>query len=166
MKAKAFSVSMVVAVFMIWGMSVSPLRASQYLGEVTWTYSGGGTIKGGISKTGGSYYEVQGQVAIPNGTVIFAGGGALVGGMLMLSAVSTQVETNDGGTYHNTTTMQISLNPNNYNGTVWMLTTWYLDPANPPNSVGYGNSFDTGTLTRVSGPSLAAVAPNLPLLLD
>ena len=80
----------------------------------------------------------------------------------MLSAVSTQVETNSGGTYHNATTMQISLNPNDYNGTVWMVTTWYNPAYTPPNGV----SYDTGTLTKTSGPSLAATAPNLSLLLD
>ncbi|MDD2903047.1 MAG: hypothetical protein PHU44_11510 [Syntrophales bacterium] len=162
MKVKAFSISIAVAAFMIWGMSVSPLGASQYLGEVTWDYSGGGTIKAGISKAGGSYYEVQGQAALPDGTVIFAGGGALVGGTLMLSAVSTQVETNSGGTYHNATTLQISVDPTTYNGSIWMVTNWYNPAFSPP----FGHSYDTGTLTKTSGPTNAAAIPGLPLLLQ
>jgi len=162
MKVKFFSVCLVAAALITMGHGVSSLEASQYLGEVTWTYSGGATVKAGISKVGGSYYEVQGQAADPNGTVIFAGGGTLVGGALMLSAVSTQVETNSGGTYHNATTIQINVDPTTYNGSMWMVTTWYNPAYNPP----YGHSYDTGTLIRISGPSNPATVPTLPLLLE
>jgi hypothetical protein len=167
MRAKFFSISILAAVaFLILGLGVANLEASQYLGEVAWTYSGGGTIKAGISKVGGSYYEVQGQAVTGNGTIIFSGGGAVVNGTLMLSAASTMVETNSGGTYHNATTMQISVDPATYNGSVWMVTTWYLNPAVPPNTVGFGNSYDTGTLTKTGGPSNPATTPLLPLLLQ
>jgi hypothetical protein len=165
MKLKAFSVSMLVAAFMIWGMSVSPLRAAQYLGEVTWDYSGpgGGTIKAAITKVSASYYEVQGQAA--NGAIIFAGGGALVNGKVEISATSTQVEVNSGGTYHNATTLRISIDPASYNGSLWMVTRWYNDPAIPGPS-GWGDSYDSGTLTKTSGPANPAVVPQLPLMLQ
>ena len=162
MRAKFFSISILaVAAFLILGLGVANLEASQYLGEVTWTYSGGGTIKAGISKVGGSYYEVQGQVANPNGTIIFSGGGALVEETLMLSAVSTQVETNAGGTYHNSTVLQISVDPVTYKGSLWMVTTWYNPAYNPP----FGQSYDSGTLDKTGGPSNPAAISSLPLLL-
>jgi hypothetical protein len=165
MRTKFFSISILaVAAFLILGLGVAKLEASQYLGEVTWDYSGGGTIKAGISKVGGSYYEVQGQAA--NGTIIFSGGGAVVNGKVEISATSTNVETNDGGTYHNATTLRISFDPTTYNGSMWMVTTWYLNPPLPPNSVGFGNSYDTGTLTKTSGPSNPAVTPLYQLLLE
>ena len=165
MKAKSFSVFMVAAVFMIMVSGVSSLEASQYLGEVTWTYSGGGTIKAGISKAGGSYYEVQGQAVTPNGTVIFSGGGALVGTTLMFSAVATQVETNDKGVYHNANTLQINIDQSTFNGTMWILTTWYLNPAVSPNTVGFGHSYDTGTLTLVGQKPVLAPATGAQILL-
>jgi hypothetical protein len=160
MKVRSFSVFMVVAALVTMGLGVSSLEASQYLGEVTWTYSGGGTIKAGISKAGGSYYEIQGQASTPSGTVIFSGGGALVGTTLMLTASATQVETNNKGVYHNANTLRIEVNQSDFNGTMWMVTTWYLNPAVPPNTVGYGNSYDTGTLT-LSGPKPNLSATNL-----
>ena len=47
MKAISFSIlKWVVAAVMILGLGVAPLQASQYLGEVTWTYSGGGSHQG------------------------------------------------------------------------------------------------------------------------
>lgn len=81
-------------------------------------------IGAGISKVGGSYYEVQGQAVTPNGTVIFSGGGALVGTTLMLTAATTMVETNDKGVYHNANTLRIEVNQSTFNGTMWMVTTW------------------------------------------
>jgi hypothetical protein len=172
MKVKSFSMFLATAAVVIMGLLVSPLQASQYLGEVTWTFTDNSdinktlTVKAGLSKVGGSYYEVQGQAATPNGTIIFSGGGALVNGTLMLSATSTMVETNNGGTYHNATTLQISVDPATYNGSMWMVTTWYLNPPVSPNTVGFGNSYDTGTLTKTSGPLNPAAAPQLPLLLE
>jgi hypothetical protein len=75
MKPNSFSISILAAAIIIMGVLAAPLQASQYLGEVTWDYSGDGTFKVGISKVGGSYYEVQGQAVTPNGTIIFSGGG-------------------------------------------------------------------------------------------
>ncbi|MHB8069241.1 MAG: hypothetical protein ACYDIC_15225 [Desulfobaccales bacterium] len=168
MKAKSVSVFMVLAAVIIIGFGVSGLEASQYLGEVTWTYSGGGTIKAGLSKAGlskagGSYYEVQGQAVTPNGTVIFSGGGALVGTTLMLSAAGTQVETNNKGTYHNANTLQINVDQSTFNGTMWIVTNWYNPAFTPP----FGQSYDTGTLTLVGQkPSLAPATAAQTLLLQ
>jgi hypothetical protein len=111
MKLESFSISILAAAVVIMGLLAAPLQASQYLGEVTWDYSGGGTVKAGISKEGGSYYEVQGQVFTPNGTIIFSGGGAVVDGIMKISAAATMVETNSGGTYHNANTIQINIDP-------------------------------------------------------
>jgi hypothetical protein len=163
MKLKSFSISILaVMAVMIIGLLAAPLQASQYLGEVTWTYAGDLTVKAGISKVGGSYYEVQGEAVTPNGTIIFSGGGAVVNGTLMLSAASTMVETNSGGTYHNATTLQISVNPSTYDGSMWMVTTWY----NPVYTPQFGQSYDTGSLIKTSGPSNPAATPLLPLLLQ
>ena len=166
MKVKAFSVSMMVAAFIIWGMSVSPLRASQYLGEVTWNYvddqGHSFTLKAGLSKAGGSYYEIQGQGNPATGTIIFSGGGTLVGSTLMLSGAATMVETNENGVYHNPSVWRMDLEQSSYNGTMWMVTTWYNPAFSPP----FGQSYDTGVLTKTSGPANPALTPSLPLLLD
>ncbi len=159
MKVKSFSVLMVAAAFVIIGLGVSSLEASQYLGEVTWngvdnlghTF----TVKAGLSKAGGSYYEIQGQVSSDSGTVIFSGGGALVGTALMFTAASSQVETNNKGVYHNATTLQINVNQSTFNGTMWMVTNWYNPAFSPP----FGQSYNTATLT-LSG-SKPNLAPNL-----
>jgi hypothetical protein len=162
MKLKSFSISILAAAVIIMGLLAAPLQASQYLGEVTWDYSGGGTVKAGISKAGGSYYEVQGQVVTPNGTIIFSGGGALVDGTLKISAAATMVETNSGGTYHNANTIQINVDPVSYNGSLWMVTTWYNPAYAPP----FGHSYDSGVLTKTGGPSNPAATPQSLLLLQ
>lgn len=165
MKVKAFSVSMVVAAFMVWGMSVSPLWASQYLGEITWNYvddlGHSFTLKGGLSKMGGTYYSLQGQGNPATGTIIFSGGGTLVNNILMLSGSATMVETNENGEYHDPSVWRMDLDQS-YNGTMWMVTTWYNPAFSPP----FGNSYNTGTLTKTSGPANAALASTLPFLLD
>ncbi len=66
--------------------------AAQYLGETTWiltkTQNKHGavippqtfTLKGAITRMGGSYYTMQGYVAAPqDGPFIVAGGGVLIG---------------------------------------------------------------------------------------
>jgi hypothetical protein len=168
MKVKSFPIFLAVATVMIMGLLASPLQASQYLGEITWDVVDDlghhFTMKGGISKVGGSYYEVQGQATTSGGTIIFTGGGALVGGSYMLSGTATMVETNSGGTYHNANIWRITLDQS-YNGVMWMITTWYNNPA-VPGPPGFGNSYDTLTLTYQSGPSNPTTAPLLPLLLQ
>ena len=167
MRAKLFPISILAAAaFLVLGLGVANLEASQYLGEITWTYSGlgGGTIKAGISKVGGSYYEVQGQADTPNGPIIFSGGGALVENTFILSGTATLVENNAGGTYYDANIWRITLDKS-YNGTMWIMTTWYNNPA-VPGPPGFGNSFDTGNLTWVSGPSNPAAIPQSLLLLQ
>jgi hypothetical protein len=157
---------MLVAAFMVWGLGVSPLRASQYLGEVTWNYvdnlGHSFTLKAGLSKVGGSYYEMQGQGNPGNGTIIFPGGGALVGSTLMLSGAATMVETNKDGVYHDPSVWRMDLDQSSLNGTMWMVTNWYNPAFSPP----FGHSYNTGALTKIGGPLKSALAPTLPLLLE
>jgi hypothetical protein len=171
MKVKSFSLFLAVAAVMIMGVLAAPLQASQYLGEITWTFTEDGsnktfTLKAGLSKAGGSYYEVQGQAAPGGQTIIFSGGGALVDGTLRLSGAATMEETNSNGHYSDASTWRMNLDPSNYSGTMWMVTTWYLNPPVFPNTVGFGNSYDSGTLIKTSGPLNPAAAPQLPLLLE
>jgi hypothetical protein len=168
MKVKSISMFLATAAVMIMGFLASPLQASQYLGEITWDVVDDldhhFTLKGGISKVGGSYYEVQGQADIGNGLIIFSGGGALVGSTYMLSGTATMVETNNKGTFHNANIWRITLDQS-FNGSMWMVTTWY-NPAQNPLSFGFGNSYDTMQLTKTSGPSNPAATSALPLLLQ
>ena len=109
MKVRSFSVlKWVIAAVMVLGIGVAPLQASQYLGEVTWNGQDdvGHTfiVKAGISRVGGSYYEIQGQVPdSPEGLAIFAGGGVLVGDNVIFS-VSMTLAT------QSTAVMQVTIN--------------------------------------------------------
>jgi hypothetical protein len=80
----------------------------------------------------------------------------------MISAVSTMVETNSGGTYRNATTLQISVDPVTYNGSLWMVTTWYNPAYTPP----FGNSYNSGNLVKTAGLSNPAATPQSLLLLQ
>jgi hypothetical protein len=189
-----FVLAMVVA-FLI-GMDFR-VEASQYLGEVTWTAqdseSQTWTMKAGISKMGGSYYQVQGQVPdapfpFDGGTAIFSGGGALMGGNFVFNG--TMTNTQNDGTPH-ITTFQITIDKSSFNGTFWSVTprnygtlnyhrfeseplgSEYYHPniiavINVPNlAVNVENFIITGTLTLVGQPvSLTSFSPAVPLLLD
>jgi hypothetical protein len=188
MKLRAFAVFMwVAAAVMILGLGVAPLQASQYLGEVTWNALADGhsyTVKAGISRVGGSYYEVQGQaLGPPDGDAIFSGGGVLVGDNLICTVTMTQAS-------QSTVVMQITINKTTNNGDFWLRDAYLylpqgdegLNSTSVPFPMGeypqgyrlkssllrLGNPPVTGTLT-VSGnpiPLAASIAGQLPLLLD
>ncbi len=151
MKVKSFSVLMVPAVvFLIMGLSVSPLQAApQYLGEVTWNGTSAGhafTMKAGLSRVGGSYYEIQGQATMATGDppTIFAGGGVLVGTKLILTVTATQIE-KKGDTYNNTTVMRVTIAKSTFSGTFWMVNNWYDLTIKQ-----FGHTYTTGTLACTS----------------
>jgi len=167
MKVRSLAILILTVVtVMTMGLLASPLQASQYLGEITWdvldSLGHTFTVKAGLSKVGGSYYELQGQAAPAAGTIIFSGGGALVGTTLMLSGTGTMVETNSNGVYHDAQVWQMSINQSTFNGTMWMVTNWYNPAFTPP----FGQSYTTLTLTKTSGPSNPAAASIVPLLLQ
>jgi len=177
------------AAFLIMGLSVAPLAASQYLGEVTWNGvdSDGHTItiKAGLSRVGGSYYEVQGQVPdAPGGRAIFSGGGVLVGSNLMLSVAMTQTQASG----NQTMVMQINIDKSTFAGNFWFTPILYYIPKESLNSPTVtlptgqypagmtinvhatsplGSLPVTGTLTCSSPIALpATVAPQTSLLLE
>jgi hypothetical protein len=188
MKVRSFSVlKWVVAAVMVLGLGVAPLQASQYLGEIIWdgqdeeahTF----TVKAGISRVGGSYYEIQGQVPdSPEGLAIFAGGGVLVGDNVIFS-VSMTLAT------QSTMVMQVTINKNDNQGTFWIrdaslylphgdtrLDSWsetlpqyYPAYGSIKSSLWeLGNPPSTGTLTVRSNPIplAASITGQLPLLLE
>jgi hypothetical protein len=189
MKVRSFSIlKWVVAVVMILGLGVAPLQASQYLGEVTWdgkdeeghTF----TVKAGISRVGGSYYDIQGQVPdSPEGLGIFSGGGVLVGDNVIFAVTLTLAT-------KSILIMQVTINKNTNNGSFWIrdaylylphgddrLNSWsdpFPEGTYPQNYIlksslwELGNPPSNGTLTVRSNPiSLASsIAGQLPLLLE
>lgn len=189
MEVRSFSVfKWVAAAVMILGLGVAPLQASQYLGEVTWNGQDAEghtfTVKAGISRVGGSYYEIQGQVPdSPEGLAIFSGGGVLVGDNVIFTVTMT-LETKS------TIIMQINIHRTTNNGTFWLrdayiyiphgdgrLNSW-SDPfpmGNYPQGYSLksslwelGNPPTTGTLTvRGNAIFLApSITGQLPLLLE
>ncbi len=148
MKVKSISVLMMAAVaFLIMGLSVSPLQASQYLGEIRWTgtNSEGETItaKAAISRINGPYYEAQGQATTNSGeTDILVGGGLLVGTQLQLTANVTETTS---GALKAVSIMRVTINQTTFNATFWQINSWY-DGAN------FGANYVTGTLTCTSNP--------------
>ena len=189
MKVRSFSVlKWGVAAVMVLGLGVAPLQASQFLGEVIWdgqdeeahTF----TVKAGISRVGGSYYEIQGQVPdSPEGLAIFAGGGVLVGDNVIFS-VSMTLAT------QSTMVMQVTINKNTNQGTFWIrdasfylangdsrLDSWsdpfpegtYPQGYRLKSSLwGLGSPPSTGTLTVRSNPIplASSITGQLPLLLE
>ncbi len=176
MKAKSLSIFMLAAaVFMILGLGVSSPEASTYLGEVTWrgrdaeghTF----TIKAGISKIGGNYYEIVGQCANPpdGGRVIMSGGAVLVNTSLI--ATLTMTNANSYGKWVGV--MRATINTTTFNGGYWIaepivyipngderlnsLSDPFPQGAYPPgyslksSLYALGNAPNTGTL-RLSGP--------------
>jgi len=153
MKVNVFSVLMLAVVaFLIMGLSVSPLQASQYLGEVTWNGSvtGGGsfTMKAAISRVAGSYYEIQGQGTFGSGDppAIFAGGGVLVGTNLILTATLTQMESKGDG-YNDAIVIRVTIDKSTFTGTFWWVNNWY-----DLTSGHFGQTYTPGTLTCTSTP--------------
>jgi hypothetical protein len=175
-KGKSLSIFMVAAaVFMILGLGVSSPEASTYLGEVTWrgTDADGHTftIKAGLSKIGGNYYEIVGQCANPpdGGRVVMSGGGVLVNTTL----IATLTMTNANSYGKQVMVMRVTINTTTFNGSFWIaepicyiphgddrLNSW-SDPfpqgTYPPGYTlksslySLGNTPTTGTL-RLSGP--------------
>jgi len=123
MRLKAFSIFfLVAAAVMSMGLLVSPLQASQYLGEVCWDGQEGNvtfTMKAGISRVGDSHYQIQGQKMYPipgqiyDNTSIFSGGGVLMGNHLIF--VVTEGPTSDGS--QQCAVMHIMINKTTCNGT-------------------------------------------------
>jgi hypothetical protein len=192
MKAKSWSVLMA-ASFLVMGLTFSPLAASEYLGEVTWNGVDNAqhtfTVKAGISKVGGSYYEVQGQILNPpgGGPAIFSGGGVLVGTNLILTAAMTMKSGNQ------TMVMQITIDQSTFSGNFWFVNGFTYIPKGDPqlSSIseplpsgdqlhagyqvisqlggGLGNPTVTGSLTCTSTPfplASSSKAVTSPLLLD
>jgi hypothetical protein len=119
MRVKSFSISILAAAaFLIMGLGVSSLEASQYLGEVIWNGqdSDGGafTMKAGLSRVGDSYYEIQGQ-KIDSAVSIFSGGGVLVGSNLILTVTQTPTDKQRFGV------LQITIDKTTCNGTFYKL---------------------------------------------
>jgi len=161
------------ATFCILVISGSPMQASQYLGEVTWTFTQtiqvppGSTpppveVKAGLSRVSSSYYLLQGQIASApgGGPAILSGGGALVGNNLLLSVTMTQVDS-DG--YHGTMVMQISIDKSTFNGIFW-----FINNNCNPSSGNFNQSYTGGTVTISGTPFPLGSIPTaaLPLLLD
>jgi len=149
-KTKSWS-ALVAMAFLIIGLSVSPLAASQYLGEVSWafhqTYSyppneGDGTIIAGISRVGGSYYEIQGQI---NGATL-SGGGVLVGSNLILSGTMTEEETGTT-TFHGSMIFRMVIDKSSFGGTFRFSNYCFSTPDNQ-----WGQSYTGGTLTVIGNP--------------
>jgi hypothetical protein len=188
MKVKFFPVLLwAAAVAMILGLGAAPLQASQYLGEVIWNGQDADahtfTVKAGISRVGGSYYEIQGQVPdSPEGLAIFSGGGVLVGDNVIFS-VSMTLAT------QSTSVMQVTINKNTNQGTFWIRdASFYLPHGDdrlsswsetlPQYYPAYGsiksslwelgNPPTTGTLTVKSNPIplASSITGQLPLLLQ
>ena len=123
MKGKSLYIFIVAAaVFMILGLGVSSPEASTYLGEVTWkgTDADGHqfTIKAGLSKMGGAYYEIVGQCANPpdGGRVIMSGGAVLVNTSLI--ATLTMTNANTYGKWVGV--MRATINTTTFNGSFWI----------------------------------------------
>jgi filamentous hemagglutinin family protein len=135
MRLKFFSVFVVtLAAVMIMVLGVAPIEASQYLGEVTWTGQdsfGSFTVKAAISRVGGAYYEVQGQVQAEGSIIIFSGGGVVVGSNLILTV--TQTMTDPAADRQEAAVMQISVDKYSNNGTFWALKPIYYIPAQLPS---------------------------------
>lgn len=175
-KGKYLSIFMVAAaVFMILGPCVSFPEASTYLGEVTWrgTDAAGHTftIKAGLSKIGGNYYEIVGQCANPpdGGRVVMSGGGVLVNTTFI--ATLTLTNSNTYGKWVGV--MRVTINTATFNGSFWIaeplvhiphgderldsMSEAFPQGAYPPgyhlksSLYSLGNTPTTGTL-RLSGP--------------
>jgi len=152
MKVKSISVLTVAAVaFLIMGLSVSPLQASQYLGEISWTGTNSNnepiTAKAAISRVNGPYYEAQGQ-----GTTnsvkkdIIVGGGVLVGTKLQLTGTVTEATSTSPVVYPKAVSiMQVTIDQTTFNATFWQLT-------NSFDGTNFGAYYITGTLTCISNP--------------
>lgn len=177
----------VVMAVMILGLGSAPLQASQYLGEATWNgldeHGFAFTVKAGISRVGGSYYEIQGQVPnTPEGLGIFSGGGVLVGDNVIFAVTLTLAS-------KSSLIMQITINKTTNNGTFWLrdaylylphgdgrLDSWsetlpqeYPAGGSIKSSLWeLGNPPTTGTLTVSSTPITLAssITGQLPLLLE
>jgi hypothetical protein len=176
MRAKfSFSRVLAAAAFLSLGLGAANLEASQYLGEVTWQGSQPGvsfTMKGGLSRVGGVYYEIQGTGASAESSVIFSGGGVLSGNTLKL--VVTLV--GDGNS--EISTMRITVDKDSLNGSFMQVTGLSYVPKDQLNSLSdplplnypaganinsrmnsaLGNLPDFGTLTCSAKPPISLTA--------
>ncbi|MEW6658593.1 MAG: hypothetical protein AB1424_08015 [Thermodesulfobacteriota bacterium] len=148
MKVKLFLVCLVAAALITMGLRVSSVEASQYLGEVTWTGHDDQegvdfTVKAGISKMGGTYYEVVGQVpsAPGGGMAVFSGGGVLVSGTIVATVTMTNV--NSYG--KQALVMRLSIDQATFNGSFWLVEPIYQIPHNDPSLNSYSDPFPQGT---------------------
>jgi hypothetical protein len=187
MRAKFSLISLLAAAaFLGLGLGVANLEAAQYLGQVTWNGSqpgvGSFTMTAGLSRVGGVYYEIQGTGSSAESSVIFSGGGVLSGNTLKL------VVTMFGENNSEVSTMRIIVDKDTLSGTFLQVTTLSYVPKDQLNSLSdplpqtypaganinshmnspLGNLPDSGTLTLTSPPIplTAAVAPQIPLLLE
>jgi hypothetical protein len=134
--------------------------AAQYLGESTWTFSitqnsngavsASASMTGAISRTGGTYYTMQGYISLPDdGPFIMAGGGVLIGETLYLNLTVAQHHTDNS--WRDTGVLHAQLNKTTLSGTFYEVGRDFQTSSIGPSPV-FGNRFEAGTLTLTGTP--------------
>ena len=144
---------------------------AQYLGETTWTVTitqgqngpvdppENVTMKGCITRMGGTYYTVQTFVEGPDGNPIESGGGILIGNLLYLTLAHSQQHLS---TDRETGVTHVELDKATLNGTFYQVARSFDTATTGPNPV-FTDYFWAGTVTR-TGPAIN-LTPGVPLSL-
>ena len=151
-----------VIISVVWLLLLgAPSRAAaQYLGQSTWNISvtqrESGAVSesismtGAITRTGGTYYTMQGHVSLPDdGPFILAGGGVLIGETLYLSLATAQHHTENS--WRDTGVMHVQLNKTTLNGTFYEVGHDFQTSSIGPSPV-FDRRFTAGTVTLTGIP--------------
>lgn len=171
---RAAVILLTMMVTLIFGMD-SRVEASQYLGQVTWTWHKTmdekgptdkyETITAGLFFISGSYYElVGGSVDSTNGTVYGSGSAMLTGSNLFMTISGSQDRqdgTKETGIFHG------QVDKTSFSGTGWVIKKRF-DPASIGPTPIFIDKYAAGTLTLVGNPPPLgpATAASLSLLLN
>jgi hypothetical protein len=149
-----------------------PVDASQYLGQVSWTWHKTMNELGPTDKTetitaslffiGGSSYElVGGSVETNNGNVYFSGSAVLTGSDLIMTISGSQDRldgTKQTGIFHG------QVDKTSFSGTGWAIKKRFDPTSIGPNPV-FIDKYEAGTLTLVGNPPPLGPASTAPLSL-
>jgi hypothetical protein len=153
------------------------VEASQYLGQVTWTWHKTMDEKGptdiyetytaGLFFIGGSYYELVGGVVDVTDGAEYGGGSALVVGNNLIITINRSKVRLDGrqetGIFH------FQVDKTTFNGTGWGIKKRFDPIPGSPTYLLFTDKYAAGTLTLIGNPpplGPTATAPMQLLLMD
>ena len=161
-----------VAMFFFVVSGAAPVAASQYLGQVTWSWhkttnekgstDDYETITAGLFFLGGSYYEVVGGGLDAINGADYGGGSAMLVGNNFIMTIKKSQDRTDGrkevGIFH------FVLDKTTFSGTGWAIKKRF-DPATIGASPVFIDKYVAGTLTLVGNPPPLGPATAAPMQL-